>query len=149
TEGSALAAYAPPPDPQSAVTDTTVFQAFTGASRLEEAAYDFVLASYVDPSSIESYQNLAYVLGGLGRTDDAILAARTGLKVKPDDPVLLRNLRAAVMGKALKLYNDGKYAESIVEFRQAMIQDPEPSAAPGYQLRIAAAWMKQAEEKEK
>jgi len=122
-----LPPYAPPSDAQSAVTDTTVFPAFTGASRLEEAAYDFVLASYVDPSSIETYQNLTYVLSGLGRTDDAILAARTGLKLKPDDQRLLQNLRAAVMGKAVKLYNDGKYEESIVEFRQAMSRIPSPA----------------------
>ena len=142
---ASLPAYASPPDPQSAVTDTTVFQAFTGASRLEEAAYDFVLASYVDASSIETYQNLTYVLTGLGRTDDAILAAKTGLKVKPDDERLLNNLRAAVMGKALKLYNEGKYAEAIVEFHHAQEQDPDPKAAPGYQLYIAQARLKRAE----
>jgi tetratricopeptide (TPR) repeat protein len=144
TEAS-LPAYTSPPDPQSAVTDTTVFQAFTGASRLEEAAYDFVLASYVDASSIETYQNLTYVLTGLGRTDDAILAAKTGLKVKPDDQRLHNNLRAAVMGKALKLYNDGKYAEAIVEFHHAQEQDPDPKAAAGYQLYIAQARLKRAE----
>jgi len=138
--------YKEPPDPQAAVTDTTVFGPYSGASRLEEAAYDFELASYVDPTSVEPYQNLAFVLSKLGRTDDAIRAARRGLRVKPDDQRLHQNLRAAVMGKAVKLYNDGKYAESITEFKHAMEQDPDPKAAPQYQLRIADAWLKRAEE---
>ncbi len=138
--------YKEPPDPQAAVTDTTVFGPFAGASRLEEAAYDFELASYVDPTSVETYQNLAYVLSKLGRTDDAIRAAKRGLQVKPDDQRLHQNLRAAVMGKAVKLYNDGKYVEAVAEFYSAKQNDPDPASAPGYQLRIAGAWLKRAEE---
>jgi tetratricopeptide (TPR) repeat protein len=137
--------YTGAPGPQTAITDTTVFGPYTGASRLEEAAYDFELASYVDPTSVETYQNLAFVFSQLGRTDDAIRAAKRGLQVKPDDQRLHQNLRAAVMAKALRLYNEGKYAESVTEFRQAMTQDPDPSSAPGYQLRIAAAFSKIAE----
>ncbi len=140
--GSALSAYTVPPAPQAAVTDTTVFPPFTGASRLEEAAYDFVLASYVDPTSVEAYQNLTYVMTQLNRTDDAIRAASRGLEVKPDDQRLHQNLRAAVMGRAVSLYNDGKYAESIEAFRQAKKQDPDPASAPLYQVRIADAWYK-------
>jgi len=138
--------YSGAPDPQTGITDTTVFAPYTGASRLEESAYSFELASYVDPTSVETYQNLAYVMSGLGRTDDAIRAARRGLDVKPGDEKLLRNLRAAVMSKALKLYNDGKYAESITEFKHAMEQDPDTKVAPQYQLRIADARLKHAEE---
>lgn len=142
---SAAPPYNGAPDPQTAVTDTTVFGPYTGASRLEEAAYDFELASYIDPTSIETYQNLAFVFSQLGRTDDAIRAAKRGLQVKPDDKRLHQNLRAAVMAKALRLYEQGKYAESITEFHSAMTQDPDPSSAPGYQLRIADAYSKIAE----
>jgi len=137
---SALPAYKPAPPAQEAVTDTTVFPPFTGASRLEEAGYDFILASYVDPGSVETYQNLAYVMGGLGRTDDAIRAASKGLEVKPDDQRLKTNLRAAVMGRAVGLYNDGKYAEAIDAFRDAKKKDPDPQSQPGYQVRIAASY---------
>jgi len=144
--GSTLPAYVPAPAPPIAVTDTTVFGAFTGPSRLEEAAYDFIVASYVDPTSIETYQNLAYVLSGLGRTDDAIRAAKRGLEVKPDDQRLHQNLRAAVMGRAVSLYNQRKYEDAILAFGEAQKQDPEPSSAPGYQLRIAEARLKRAEE---
>ena len=140
--GSALSAYVVPPAPLAAVTDTTVFAPFTGASRLEEAAYDFILASYVDPTSVETYQNLAYVMTQLGRTDDAIRAASRGLEVKPDDQRLRQNLRAAVMGRAVSLYNEGKYAEAIEAFRQAKKQDPDPTSAPLYQVRIADAYYK-------
>ncbi len=145
SDSSSAHPYQGAPDPQAAITDTTVFGPYTGASRLEEAAYDFELASYIDPTSIETYQNLAFVYSQLGRTDDAIRAAKRGLLVKPDDKRLHQNLRAAVMAKALRMYDDGKYAESITEFHQAMAQDPDPSSAPGYQLRIADAYSKIAE----
>jgi len=133
-------------EPSVAVSDTTVFGPYTGASRLEEAAYDFELASYVDATSIETYQNLTYVLSQLGRTDDAIRAAKRGLLVKPGDQRLHNNLRAAVMSKALRLYQDGKYVESVSEFYNAMQNDPDPASAPGYQLRIADSWLKRAQE---
>ncbi len=141
----ALGAYTPPSDAHSAVTDTTVFPAFTGASKLEEAAYDFMLASYVDPTSIDTYQNLCFVLSQLGRTDDAIRAAKRGLEVKPDDQRLHQNLRAAVMSRAVSLYNEKKYAESISAFYDAKKNDPDPASAPNYQIRIADAHYKIAE----
>ncbi len=130
-------------DLQRAVVDTTVFPAYAGASIVAEAAYDFELASYVDPSSLETYQNLAYVYSQLGRTDDAIRAAKRGLLIKPDDARLHQNLRAAVMQRAQRLYEGGKYVESIQAFRDAMTADP--SNASGYQLRIADAYYKMAE----
>src|SRR2546427_2064314 len=146
-DSSALpGAYTGAPDPQAAITDTTVFAPFSGASRLEEAAYDFELASYVDPTAVETYQNLVYVLAGLNRTDDAIRAAKRGLQVKPGDEKLLQNLRAAVMSKALHLYGEGKYVEAVSAFHDAKEKDPDPKSAPGYQLRIAEAELKHAEE---
>jgi len=137
---SALKPYVPASAPAEAISDTTVFPQFSGSSRLEEAAYDFILASYIDPSSIETYQNLAYVLGKLNRTEDAIRAASRGLEVKPDDQRLHQNLRAAVMGRAVSLYNEGKYPEAIEAFRDAKKKDPDPASAPGYQVRIASAY---------
>src|SRR4051812_7273004 len=139
---TALKPYMPPPPAAEGIADTTLFPQFTGSSRLEEAGYDFVLSSYVDPTSVETYQNLAYVLGKLGRTDDAIRAASKGLEIKPDDQRLRQNLRAAVMSRALELYNNGKYAEAIEAFRDAKKKDPDPASAPGYQVRIADAYYK-------
>jgi len=130
-------------DPQTAVVDTVAFPAYAGISTIAEAAYDFELASYVDPSSLETYQNLAFVYSQMGRTEDAIHAAKLGLAIKPDDPTLHQNLQAAVMIRAQRLYEAGKYAESIVAFRDAMVTDP--TNAPKYQLRIADAWLKHAE----
>ena len=142
---SSLKPYVVAPAAAQGIADTTEFPLFTGASRLEEAGYDFILASYVDPYSIETYQNLTYVLGGLGRTDDAIRAASKGLEVKPDDPRLKQNLRAAVMSRAVALDNADKYAEAIEAYRDAKVKDPDPKAAPGYQVRIAAAYYKMGE----
>jgi tetratricopeptide (TPR) repeat protein len=130
-------------DPQAAVVDTVAFPSYSGISTIAEAAYDFELASYVDPSSLETYQNLAFIYSQMGRTDDAIHAAQRGLKIKPDDDRLHRNLRAAVMTRAQRLYDAGKYVEAIQAFRDAIVTDP--SSAPGYQLRIADAWLKRAE----
>jgi tetratricopeptide (TPR) repeat protein len=46
------------------------------------------------------------------------------------------------MGRAVSLYNEGKYPEAIEAFRDAKKRDPEASAAPGYQVRIADAYYK-------
>jgi tetratricopeptide (TPR) repeat protein len=131
-------------DLQKAVVDTTVFPLYSGISTVAEAAYNFQLASYVDPTSIETYQNLAYVLSLLGRTDDAIRAAQRGLQIKPNDETLSRNLRAAVMARAQRLFNAKKYKEAIAAFYDAMPRDP--ANADRYQLRIADAWYRHAED---
>ncbi len=130
-------------DPQKAVTDTTVFPPYSGISTVAEAAYDFELASYVDPASIETYQNLAYVYSLLGRTDDAMGAAQRGLQIKPDDARLHQNLQAAVMQRAQRLFNGGKYKEAIEAFRAAMPNDTANAAK--YQIRIADAFVRMAE----
>jgi len=130
-------------DLQKAVTDTTVFTPYSGISAVEEAQYDFQLASYVDPTSLETYQNLAYVFSLLGRTEDAMNAARVGLRIKPDDKRLHQNLRAAVMARAQRLFEAKKYKEAIEAFYKAM--EADPASAPGYQLRIADAWYRHAD----
>ena len=131
------------PDPQQAVTDTTVFPPYSGISTVAEAAYDFELASYVDPASVETYQNLAYVYSLLGRTDDAMGAAQRGLRIKPDDPRLHQNLQAAVMARAQRLYIAGKYREAIDAFRAAAQNDR--ANADKYQIRVADAFLQIAE----
>lgn len=125
-------------DLQRAVTDTTVFPAYSGGSYVAEAAYDFQLASYVDPMSLETYQNLAYALSLMGRTEDAMRAAQRGLAIKPDDQRLHNNLRAAAMSQGNRLYNAKKYPEAIKAYRRAWLFDPK--SAPGYVLKIADAW---------
>ncbi len=130
-------------DLQAAVTDTVAFAAYSGISTIAEAAYDFELASYVDPTSLETYQNLAFIYSQMGRTEDAIHAAKRGLSIKADDERLHRNLKAAVMTRAQRLYEAKKFAECIAAFRDAM--DTDPTNAPGYQLRIADAKLKLAE----
>jgi tetratricopeptide (TPR) repeat protein len=124
-------------DLQKAVTDTVVFAPYSGISAVEEAAYNFQLASYVDPTSLETYQNLAYVYSLLGRTEDAMNAARVGLRIKPDDKRLHQNLQAAVMARAQRLFAAKKYKEAIEAFYKAM--EADPANAPFYQLRIADA----------
>jgi tetratricopeptide (TPR) repeat protein len=130
-------------DLQKAVTDTIAFAPYSGISTVEEAAYDFELASYVDPTSVETYQNLAYALSLLGRTDDAMRAAQRGLTIKPNDERLHNNLRAAVMARAQRLFKAKKYKEAITAFYGAMQSDP--TSAAGYQLRIADAWYQHAD----
>jgi tetratricopeptide (TPR) repeat protein len=135
--------YANTTDYSKAVVDTVIFPAYAGISTVGEAAYDFELASYVDPSSVETYQNLAYVYSLLGRTDDAMRAAQRGLVIKPDDKRLHQNLQAAVMARAQRLFNAERYKEAIDAFRAAMPQDTANEAK--YQLRIADAWVRQGE----
>jgi hypothetical protein len=82
--------YAGPPSPEVAIVDTTIFPAYDGSSRVEEAAYNFMLASYIEPKSADNFKNLSYVFEILGRADEAIAAARMGLAIKPDDQQLMR-----------------------------------------------------------
>jgi len=130
-------------DPQVAVADTTTFGLYQGGSYLAEAAYQFELASYVDPASLETYQNLGFVLSKLGLTDDAMRAARKGLEIKPDDARLHQNLRAAVMARGNRLFSAGEYPAAVTAYRQAMEADPASSL--GYISRIADAWYKYAD----
>ncbi|MGH7681970.1 MAG: hypothetical protein ACRENN_08295, partial [Candidatus Eiseniibacteriota bacterium] len=112
-----------PVEPNIAVTDTTVFPVFQGASVVAEAAYQFELAMMVDPSTSDVYKNLSYVYGVLGRTDDAIHAAQLGLKIKPGDVQLTRNLRAAALGRGNRLFNSKKYMDAAPAYRAAMAYD--------------------------
>lgn len=130
-------------DPQKSITDTTVFDAYGGGSYLAEAGYNFELASYVDATSLETYQNLSFVLSKLGRTDDAMRAAKRGLELKPDDARLHQNLRAAAMARGNRLFNAGEYPGAVRAYRLAMAVDPASSL--GYISRIADAWYKYAD----
>src|SRR5882672_4135937 len=90
-----------PDDPKTAITDTTVYAPYSGASALAEAAYDFEIAMLLDPSASDIYKNLSYLYGVLGRPDDAIRAAQVGMKIKPDDKQLTQNLRVSCLSSGL------------------------------------------------
>jgi tetratricopeptide (TPR) repeat protein len=128
--------------PGVAVTDTTVYSKFEGTSHLEEAAYYFRLATMVDPTSVDAYRNLSYLYDLLGRTDDAMMAARIGLTLAPNDEKLARNLRAAAVGRANRLFKAGKFAESIPAYRSAMENDPASKLL--YRSQIASAFYQEA-----
>ena len=127
-----------PVDPAIAVTDTTVFPPFQGASVVAEAAYQFELAMMVDPSTSDVYKNLSYVYGVLGRPDDAIHAAQLGLNLKPGDMQLTRNLRAAALGRGNRLFNSKKYMEAAPAYRAAMAYDSAGTVT--YLSRIAESY---------
>jgi len=110
-------------DPSVAVTDTTVYPAYTGASAVAEATYDFELAMLIDPSVPDTYKNLSYAYDLLGRPDDSIRAAQRGLTLKPGDEQLIRNLRVAAMGRGNRLYGSGRFLEAIPAYRSAMAFD--------------------------
>lgn len=112
-----------PADPNVAVTDTTVFPAYTGGSAVAEAAYDFELAMLVDPTNADTFKNLSYTFDILGRPDDSIRAAQRGLALKPGDDQLTRNLRVAAMGRGNRLYGSGRFLEAIPAYRAAMAFD--------------------------
>jgi tetratricopeptide (TPR) repeat protein len=130
--------YAGPPSPEVAIADTTIFPAYDGSSRVEEAAYSFMLASYIEPKSADNFKNLSYVFEILGRADEAIAAARMGLTIKPDDQQLMRNMRVAVMGPANRAFTAGNYAEAIRLYRIA--KDLDPASKLIYSSQIADSW---------
>jgi tetratricopeptide (TPR) repeat protein len=108
------------PDPQQAVTDSTVFPPFSGGSNVSEAAYNFELACYVNPTESGVYKNLSYVFEVLGRPDDAIHAAQLGLKITPKDQQLIQNLRVAAMGRGNRLFNSQMYMDAIPAYWTAI-----------------------------
>lgn len=139
-----------PGDPKTAVTDSTVYPLYAGASALEEAAYNFELAVLVDPTLPEAYSNLSFLYGSLGRTDDAILAAQKGLTLNPDEKQkkqLTQNLRAAAMGRGNRLFKSERFAESIPAYRSAMAYDPAGSIQ--YLSLVADAFQNQARKLDK
>jgi tetratricopeptide (TPR) repeat protein len=146
-EGEASAGGTLPPftgavAPEVAITDSTVYGKYEGTSHLEEAAYYFRLATMVDPGSVDSYRNLSYVYDLMGRSDDAMAAARAGLALAPNDEKLARNLRAAAVGQANRLFQAGKFSEAIPAYRAAIENDPSSKLL--YIDRIASAYYQKA-----
>jgi tetratricopeptide (TPR) repeat protein len=122
-EGEKRLFEAPPP-PEVAIIDTTVYERYQGTSRVEEAASYFKQAALIDPTLTDAYRNLSYLYDLMGHTDDAMAAAREGLKYAPDDAKLRGNLRAAAVARANRLFKAQKYAEAIVAYHQAIENDP-------------------------
>jgi tetratricopeptide (TPR) repeat protein len=136
--GGTLAHFTGAPPPEVAITDSTVYGKYEGTSHLEEAAYYFRLATMVDPNSVDSYRNLSYVYDLLGRSDDAMAAARAGLALAPNDEKLQRNLRAAAVGQANRMFKAGKFCEAVPAYRAAIENDP--SSRLLYRSQIASAF---------
>jgi tetratricopeptide (TPR) repeat protein len=131
------------PDLQIAVADSTPFPEYEGPSKMLEAVYNFELATMIDPTSVDTYKNLSYLYERVGRVDDAIAAAKAGLLLKPGDDMLIRNLRAAAMGRGNRLYNESKFKESVPAYWSAMEIDTTNRIV--YLSRIAEAWLQAAD----
>lgn len=128
--------------PTAAITDTTVYPGYTGTSKIEEATYYFRLASMIDPNSVDTYRNLSYLYALLGRADDSMAAARAGLALAPNDEKLARNLRAAAVGRANRLYQNKQFLEAIPEYRKAAEVDTAGRLL--YKSQIASSFYLQA-----
>ncbi len=129
--------------PEEAVIDTTVFGPYQGGSYFGEAAYYFELASYVDPASVDTYANLSFVYGVLGRAEDAMRAAKRGLEIEPQNERLTKNLRAAAMSTGNRFYGSGEYLAAVRAFQNAMQVDPGSTII--YMDRIANSWYNHAQ----
>jgi tetratricopeptide (TPR) repeat protein len=103
-----------------------------------EAAYQFEMAMLVNSSTSDIFKNLSYVYGVLGRPDDAIAAAQMGLKIKPGDEQLTRNLRAAALGRGNRLFDSKRYVEAAPAYRAAMMYDS--AGVVTYLSRIAESY---------
>lgn len=139
--------FQPPAPPETAVTDTTVYAPpdparpmswqYAGEPGAKEAAFWFRLATLMDPSAVDAYRNLSYLYEMMGHTEDAMAAARAGLALAPNDDKLARNLRAAAVGRANRLFKAQKYQEAIVAYHQAI--DNDPGSKLVYEAQIAQA----------
>lgn len=142
--------YAGAPDPKAAIVDTTISGDYQGASKIGEAAYYFGLASDIDPKSeaaADIYKNLSYVYEVLGRADDAMAAARLGLAIKPDDKVLIQNMRVAALGRGNRLFNAGDFRGAVPAYRKAAEADPNSKML--CLSRIADSWFQVADKLDK
>jgi len=128
--------FVPTPAPEAAITDTTVYGwTYTGPAGVEAAENWFRLAALLDPSEVNTYRNLSFLYEAMGHTEDAMAAARAGLALAPNDEKLQRNLRAAAVGRANRLFKAQKWAEAIEAYRQAIENDPSSKLL--YQAQIA------------
>jgi tetratricopeptide (TPR) repeat protein len=134
---SAFGLFGLPKDPNVAIVDSTAYPKYDGSSHVQEAVYYFRLATLVAPKEADPYRNLAYLYDLLGRSDDAMAAARAGLAIAPNDDKLQKNLRAAAVGNANRLYNAEKYPEAIDAYTLAIANDPSGKLV--YESRIADA----------
>jgi len=142
--------FKPSAPPEVAVVDTTIYATpdparpgswqYTGQPGVEEAAFWFRMATLMDPTAVDAYRNLSYLYEMMGHTDDAMAAARAGLALAPNDEKLKRNLRAAAVGRANRLFKAQKYQESIEAYRQAIENDPGSKLV--YEIQIAEAYYK-------
>ena len=134
---SAFGLFGLPKDPNVAIVDSTAYPKYDGPSHVQEAVYYFRLAALVAPKEADPYRNLAYLYDLLGRSDDAMNAARAGLAIAPNDEKLQKNLRAAAVGNANRLYNAKEYRKAIDAYRKAAENDPAGRIT--YESRIADA----------
>jgi adenylate cyclase len=85
-------------------------------------------ATEVNPNANLAYTTRAFLLMRLGRTDEAIVAARRAAELSPDGPATLNNL-GAIYGFA------DRYPDAVRAFQSARALDPEnPSSAIGLAL---------------
>jgi tetratricopeptide (TPR) repeat protein len=92
--------------------------------RIEEAARQFRQAVDTEPTSLPSQDHLAVVLGQLGR-HEAIDRLRAAVRRAGPNTAGLR----AFLGGTLS--GQGRYAEALTQFRQAVALDPKDNAAQG------------------
>lgn len=85
---------------------------------IEKAMEHFREAARINPHDPFAYNNLAGLLIGLGRTDEAIVQCQNALRLRPDDPEAHRSL-------ALALAASGRTREAIEHCREALRLRPD------------------------
>jgi tetratricopeptide (TPR) repeat protein len=140
---SPIAPFAIGGDLQAAIVDSTVFDDYQGASKVMDATYNFELAATIDPSSADVFQNLSYLYELIGRIDDAIEAAKIGLKYRPGDAKLITNMKVAASGRGNRLYKAGQYKEAATAYWAAVSVDPANAVI--YISQIGQSWLQYAD----
>ncbi len=105
---------------------------------LAEAAQAFREVIRLDPESAFAHGNLGHVLGRLGRWQEALESAEAGLKLAPDDPVLLHT-------SALAKENLGRYEDAKGDMERALSIDPSLPGGPSDLQRIETSYKLDAE----
>jgi tetratricopeptide (TPR) repeat protein/peroxiredoxin len=127
--------------------DPTHFQARRELGRIlarqkqwDEAAKHLREATVLQPDHAATCHDLGIVLGRLGDMEGAIERFRQSLKIESDNQTVKVNLARAHFSRATSLAQEGRAADAVVHYREAIVLDSDwPAPVEGLAWILAAS----------
>ena len=106
----------------------------------ETAAEHLREATVLHPRHAATYHDLGIVLGRLGDMEGAIKRFRKSLEIESDNQTVKLNLARALFSRATSLAQEGRAADAVVHYREAMGLDSDwPAPSNGLAWILAAS----------